>query len=445
MEPERQIEKLLRAFAKKRREQAGEPPMEMHPSARRQLHAEISRRSRGTDHTFFAGFFARLRPRMAFAVCAAAVVCAGVWVVWPLLNQQNKQQTLASAQLAKEMPERRKTPALEAAPSPAVQAPVPQFDDKDVAFKNEKSVTAAAPEPAQPAPASAPESNLKPAESGVDNIQGTAGGVVSVMPPPSDRISTDARKSDQPAVFTGRPQAGGGYAAAPPAASVLPAQTNAVTLAMAPGGTAHALTGTRKEIPAQNVPMARNGIAAFSDGSALDEAGDSIAATSQRFNRVDASVAGQRAAGKFLKTAPQPAVLTSFRLEQNGNLLRVVDDDGSVYTGALQVLKNPIAPPLGISPAVAAAETRAKRAPSNYSFRVAGTNRNLNQNVVFSGTLIPLTNALLPGSNVAFGGGAGAGGNRSMPGQPLLLNARISGQVIIGNQRGIPVNATPVP
>jgi hypothetical protein len=444
MEPERQIEKLLRAFAKKRREQAGEPPMEMHPSARRQLHAEISRRPRGTDHTFFAGFFARLRPRMAFAVCAAAVVCAGVWVVWPLLNQQNKQQTLASAQLAKEMSERQKTRAPKAAPPPAVQAPVLQFDDKDVAFKNEKDVTAA-PMPAQPAPASVPESNPKPAVSGVDTVQETAGGLVAATPPPSDRISTDARKSDQPDVFTGRPQAGGGYAAAPPPASVLPAQTNAVTLAMAPAGTAHALTGTRKEIPAQNAPMARNGIAAFSDGSVLDEAGDSIAAISQRFNRVDASVAGQRAAGKFLKTAPQPAVLTSFRLEQNGNSLRVVDDDGSVYTGALQVLKNPIAPPLGISPAVAAAETRAKRAPSNYSFRVAGTNRNLNQNVVFSGTLIPLTNALLPGSNVAVGGGGGAGGNRSMPGQPLLLNARISGQVIIGNQRGIPVNATPVP
>ena len=45
MEPERNIEKILRSFAKKRREQAG-PPLELHSAKRRQLQEEVARRER---------------------------------------------------------------------------------------------------------------------------------------------------------------------------------------------------------------------------------------------------------------------------------------------------------------------------------------------------------------------------------------------------------------
>jgi hypothetical protein len=86
-------------------------------------------------------------------------------------------------------------------------------------------------------------------------------------------------------------------------------------------------------------------------------------------------------------------------------------------------------------------------AAQNYSFRVTGTNRNLRQNVVFSGNLIPLTNALVAWTNAnAAGGPAGGGGGGVMPSvisPSLLLNSRISGKAVIGNQKEIEVNATP--
>src|SRR5712664_201477 len=42
-EPERDIEKTLKAYAKKRREEAG-APLEMHPATRRLLQGEVTRR-----------------------------------------------------------------------------------------------------------------------------------------------------------------------------------------------------------------------------------------------------------------------------------------------------------------------------------------------------------------------------------------------------------------
>ena len=118
-------------------------------------------------------------------------------------------------------------------------------------------------------------------------------------------------------------------------------------------------------------------------------------------NSLDIAANGKRALG--LVSVPAP-VLNSFRLEQNGRDLRVVDADGSVYTGAVQVVKLE-----GVAPAAAGfggaftknkpstappTRTSPQAAAQNYFFSVAGTNLNLNQNVVFSGNLIPLTNCL---------------------------------------------------
>jgi len=141
-------------------------------------------------------------------------------------------------------------------------------------------------------------------------------------------------------------------------------------------------------------------------------------------------------------------------VEQNGNDLRVVDADGSVYTGAMQVAREETSAPATISvapknkpSAPPLLKTSPPSAAQNYSFSVAGTNRNLNQNVVFSGNLIPFTNTLHPRSNVAgFGGTIPAGRAASVMPEPWLLsNSRISGKAVIGNEKEIEVNATPAP
>jgi hypothetical protein len=148
-------------------------------------------------------------------------------------------------------------------------------------------------------------------------------------------------------------------------------------------------------------------------------------------------------------------VLTNFAVEQNGGQMRVVDSDGSVYDGYLQIVAAPAMTISGKS--TLAGETLAKdvtdkekrfEGSGNYFFRVAGTNRSLKQNVVFTGNFLSLTNSasLLPPS------GATALGVRSqVETTPAVLqqlplqNSFINGTIQINNTREIPIQATPAP
>jgi len=130
--------------------------------------------------------------------------------------------------------------------------------------------------------------------------------------------------------------------------------------------------------------------------------------------------------------------------------MRVVDTDGSVYTGTVQLANQvPESHTVVASAFKSAPTSSAVRAlqqipvVQNYFFRVIGTNRNLRQNVVFSGNLIPLTNAVITRTNVAAVGGLAGGAMPATPTPSLLLNSRISGKAVIGNRPAIDVNAAP--
>jgi len=94
-----------------------------------------------------------------------------------------------------------------------------------------------------------------------------------------------------------------------------------------------------------------------------------------------------------------------------------------------------------------------QQSAQNYFFRVAGANRSLKQNVVFSGNLLPLSNATAHAAQNYFsstGGGGGAGGqsklaDASAAQQQLFSNSRIEGTVTIGRTNQIEINAMPVP
>lgn len=144
-------------------------------------------------------------------------------------------------------------------------------------------------------------------------------------------------------------------------------------------------------------------------------------------------------------------VLTAFRLEQQGNELRVVDRDGSVYRGSLEVAASASSPAalerrrtssLGTTRSAANVGTVAPSAPGQapeqqYLFKVVGTNRSLNQKVVFTGNLIENT-AGLATSNQA------TQVRQQVPVQMLLNNVRISGKAQVGSQE-IPIHAVPSP
>src|SRR5579871_5200823 len=87
MEPERHIEKLLRAVAKKRREQSGEP-FELNPAARQELLREAARRPvKKSGGGFFAQMFSAFGPRLALALSVVVMLAVGVWLVRPLLHE----------------------------------------------------------------------------------------------------------------------------------------------------------------------------------------------------------------------------------------------------------------------------------------------------------------------------------------------------------------------
>src|SRR6266850_5850783 len=75
MEPERPIEKLLRAFSKKRRDELG-APMEMHPATKRALQAEVARQFPRKDRRGLLSSLTQFWPRFAWAT--ALIIAIGL-------------------------------------------------------------------------------------------------------------------------------------------------------------------------------------------------------------------------------------------------------------------------------------------------------------------------------------------------------------------------------
>lgn len=189
-----------------------------------------------------------------------------------------------------------------------------------------------------------------------------------------------------------------------------------------------------------------------------------------------------RPESKFRNTLETPAqaspVLMNFNISQNGNTIRVMDQDGSIYTGRLQAERRAVAngieegpkaalPPtpqnastaeLGKPASPALSSVAAPQAPdySLYSFRVHGINRTLKQSVVFSGTLLEdlemaknVQMTFGPSANLAFSAGYAQSlmkleSTNQTPPLPWS-KLRIVGTAVVDHTNQIQINATPVP
>ena len=213
--------------------------------------------------------------------------------------------------------------------------------------------------------------------------------------------------------------------------------TNGITLA--------ANEDVRKKLTTESVAPATGSAILF---ERKNEVATTTPPVSKVFNRSDILNANRRTADTLIDTSK---VLLSFRVEQTGNALRVFDADGSVYTGAVEVAQQEsvarAGAPKTVAPVAQFAKTAApaRQPAQNYFFRVAGTNHNLKENVVFSGNLIPLTNTTLFMDKGGLGASAAAKGASSSSVESLISNSRISGKAVIGEQKEIEVNATPAP
>lgn len=450
MEPERRIEKWLRAFAKKRREQAG-PPLELRPATRERLQREVARQSEEKSRSSLWSLFFGSRPRLVFAACFTALAVCGLFL-W------HESSAPPPAQLAMNQVSERESLSREAIPPVAAPpaASAEPADDNRKFLKQEMPVPTAPAVPptvvsANRAVTTAPmvvnspttrdraQSSQAQQQTAANKATATAGPTVTIF----------KNKTDADSLTVAGSRAASKDTSGTLASAAIPQGSNLVAGEFA--FNTDQQTSEAKVAPQKSAaPSASTGVALFSVAKPTTNSISTMTA-SQSFNRVELASARRNAT---FATAASTPVLLSFRVEQNGSEMKIIDADGSIYTGSVQIAQQE---PSGVAIASAAPQnTPASRlmrglAPSSqtYFFRVAGTNRNLNQNVVFSGNFVPLTNSQLAAAGArtvgGFGGGGGFGGRAAgQPVEAVLTNSGINGTLVIGDQKAVNVVATPV-
>jgi hypothetical protein len=145
--------------------------------------------------------------------------------------------------------------------------------------------------------------------------------------------------------------------------------------------------------------------------------------------------------------SPISSVLSEFQMRRSGQNVRIVDADGSVYAG--QVLSENYADSSLAARGGVAGEgtTRTHQNANdseNWRFKVTGTNHHLQQNIVFTGSVVAMPPAAPTGSAAPLNRGAPQAQNA--PGTapiPSAQNARITGKVQVGNGREYEIEAKP--
>jgi hypothetical protein len=494
-EPERNIEKTLKSYAKKRKEEAG-APLEMHPATRRLLQSEVARTfpkeaRRSGWLNVFSGFW----PRLALGGSIFIVLGIGIWA---LVSESPKQKVGNELALNRER-ELRDTERVQLAPSRKLDLGIPQ---KNQAVLSQEPVPATPPAPvAAPAPsAEAKYYSYQKEQLWTTNSFAATDGVKNAiqLAKKAERLSDDAyhvrpiSPSSQPTPTTrsrseetvnkteaaaipqeAKPAAPSlaGAAASTRPDSPLAQQYGTVVLSASSGngptsGVAFGGPLTLNSNFTANGGATQNGLAVWSAagvpaGASLLSA-DTYQSSTQTFTR--------RAGAEFdlaqdKVTTGSPALLNTFSFVQTGDQLRVFDDDGSVYYGYVEgediskaVLKSSENRAAKQTPALAEAKSwgsgassdRSKDTPSKRQFfRVSGTNLTLNEPILFTGNIILTNNATtqtlnfvggsLLGSSARKPGATGTNGQSGTNFQATIPT--LEGKVVIGGTNQIPIKA----
>lgn len=500
MNDERPIEKLLRRAAKKRGDEAGPPP-ELHPANRRALQAEVARQFPKPDapkQSALAEFWAGLSQRWVYAVGLFVVLGVAAITLLPSLSKSKSMSNLAQSvpsedRLAMELAKNEPKPAT----SLAVVTSAVESDRTRTFAPDSRVSSVVAPEVAAAPPVVVPASRfsreLSARRDGQDapaTLAGTA--ILSDALQPSsltratskakaDALSETAETLDRAAGRTGvaqqvqlsrnddykevRSWSGGGNNDVSAALSYgVKAEEKLVTNSL--GVELKTADNYYSRASAGQPVVGSAGAVAdgFADKSFVARGGgqerENITRNSQAYSNVGLEQLQTR---KKAALAPkdQVPVLAKFKIEQAGRDLRVVDGDGSIYNGVVDeentLYKQQIARQnMNLSNAYEnkfkfqtpkAVDTIAntkQQATEYYLYRVEGTNRSLNQNVVFTWNFID-TNALANGSLNYNSVGQKLDATK-MPTQfnELLQNSFINGRAQFGEGREVEVNAVPV-
>jgi hypothetical protein len=367
MEPERPIEKLLREAAAKRRTQA-DLPDSLHPADRRMLQAEV--RKAYPTKAGSSGKRWNLWPQLgwSFAVITGILLAASMM----LPHRDTPQGTFAYNQ-SKEYAaaQKEEKPVREPLSSTAPSATPSQLagNDATIATANLNDISSA--------------SDSRKLESRADK-QMTAERSLSANAPVSEQEAFRRRYGLGPS----SPSASAPSPTTPAPTQPTLATRSSAAPAAASGGAAGVANSPRDELAAK---------------SALESAGLS---RRQRFVSVPAQESKTKAA-KAAAPAPTPRVLTDFELQEDAGRLRVIDQDGSVYTGAFEAPSADLLKDSAKKPDLLGGRVEAdqfyfdgKQAGETLSFQVRGTNRTLRQAIVFKGQISSSQLDLKPQANL---------------------------------------------
>jgi hypothetical protein len=458
MESERKIEKLLRAYAKKRRGQAGDP-LTLHPATRRLLQGEVARQAKKPgDEEASVTLWELFRQRWAVLVGFAVIVFFGAALFLPALSSvkkkahavtamNNLKQIGVAAQMVAEENNGKLPASLDALTNQLVSDKI-----------------------------------LTDTESGKRFIYVAGGANLGGLPSNSVLAYSPADKKDRVVLFAdGRVEAVNSAQFSELTNRGLPelafAKDSArrqfaeikgeTTLA---GGTTAALPSISGQLKSDGSrdesKLADSRIIAPSGGMlAAKEPAAAPPALNQPASSVQfASNVAQNSFKNTVALAKAASVLANFQVQQTGNAIRVVDADGSVYDGSLQTestvaqnvpVQTALPSPTG---ATVAQNDRQKtiatrdepQTAQNYFFRVSGINQTLKQKVEFAGNLLAMNSATtnaqqsLHGQVVLGVGGFGESPQSSMTNQLSWSNSRIAGTAVVADTNSIEINAVPL-
>ena len=410
-EPHKNIEDALKAYAKQRRDAAGDP-LDMPSHTRAVLQREIAQRAaaarpKPAPQPWFGPLVA-LWPRLAVGAAAVAAVGIAMFVLTDIGKKARPPMELAQAESQSQLQESFRRSGME--PDAAQKLEEKLSEDRKLAMAQAAPVITA-----EQAPAQVATPKLKAMDK-LDSAQ------------VATRIAVAKAMTETPAPEMGKPQIAA-VTAAPPAAPAAPPPAAAVPV---PAEQAPAPATPAAPMPAP----ADASKAGRAETPRLITAGiANMAPLSQRLRFAQVADDSEREAAKQPRAQqpPPPQVLASFQLEQTGERVVITDADGSVYEGRIQlasaaqqqvamerrVSRARLAPP---RPAPRQVMTQAgefvwkekdaafgRRLESNAAgqqlyFTASGVNRSVNQRIVVNGVLSSPADGTL-----AYGPAAGSG------------------------------------
>lgn len=412
MEAERPIEKLLRTTAQKRAEDSGEP-LSPHPATRRILQGEVTRvygRPQAEPERADVGWLAgRLWPGLGWSFAMLIGLALAGSLMLPHRKTQNFEMAMASKPAEAFRPS--ESPAAVANESVARKEVL--SDESRVDNKPAANRQSAESPPLLAYDDTASKAKLESRDAGAakDRLL-------------REEISTASPAAAAPAVAASgalRSKNDADALAALGAAQPAPASTLSLAAsAPAPSGASR-----------RAIVESENKTATFGGAETL---------------RTDAGtrfVQAPAVAGALLDKATPP-ILASFRFEQTGSQVRIVDADGSVYNGSIKSSTQNEKSESGINapslnrmykalPAAPAQPAQAEPlAGAAFSFQAEGTNQTLKQKVSLSGELYTASGVDLKKAITNAATETDALAKKPAPGD-AMNGSRISGKAVLGD------------